>query len=221
MFGCPRGGLSTVFNSDPCRRRQRCGERRLPALVAGYLSWKGVPLDEGTTADAILHSNGDGGGRWWCSMVNRSATEKWSKAEQSVTGCERWRGREMEEGELCSATCEAIRPQPTWGSGHRQWPTPAASLPWARSPLGDRLYGGWRGTGNWGARLKGKTGPLIGRLGPVKRFPTNWNQLTFVNPNTLSSQVLKISKLCMKLYLNILNNFQNWMNFKIPTEFML
>jgi hypothetical protein len=31
----------------------------------------------------------------------------------------------------------------------------------------------------------------------------------------------KISKLCMKLDLNILNNFPNWIDFKFPTECMI
>jgi hypothetical protein len=36
-----------------------------------------------------------------------------------------------------------------------------------------------------------------------------------------ASHVPKILKLCMRLELNILNNFFNWVDFKFPTKFVL
>jgi hypothetical protein len=58
-------------------------------------------------------------------------------------------------------------------------------------------------------------------LGPVKRFPSIQNYLKFRNSNLVPSQGPKLFKLCMRLYLNILSNFFNWVDFKFSLDHML
>jgi hypothetical protein len=60
-----------VVDGDACGRRRRCDERWLPVSLAGNSGCNRVLRDEGTMVDLILHSNGNGGGRWWRLMVSR------------------------------------------------------------------------------------------------------------------------------------------------------
>jgi hypothetical protein len=69
-LGQPKGGQSMVVIGDPRRRRWPCGERWLPASLAGNLGDNWVQGDEGTMVDPIVHSDGDGGGWWWCSTLS-------------------------------------------------------------------------------------------------------------------------------------------------------
>jgi hypothetical protein len=57
---------------------------------------------------------------------------------------------------------------------------------------------------------------------PLLNFPLKiQNQLKLVNYKIHSSLTPKIFKLCMGLYLNIMNNFLHLVNFKFSTEFKL
>jgi hypothetical protein len=72
--------------------------------------------------------------------------------------------------------------------------------------------------------LNDPVGPVpLGRPNtPVKfEFFLYSNYLKIVNSKWKPSLDLKIFRLCMVLYRNILNNFLNWVDFKFSTEFML
>jgi hypothetical protein len=58
--------------------------------------------------------------------------------------------------------------------------------------------------------------PLTGGLGPVKRCSNIQNQLKLANSNSVPSQGPILFKLCMRLQLDMVNNFLNWPNFKFP-----
>jgi hypothetical protein len=47
------------------------------------------------------------------------------------------------------------------------------------------------------------------------------HQLKLVNLDPVPSRGLKLFKLCMRLDLNILNNFLNWVDFKFLVDHML
>jgi hypothetical protein len=79
-----------VVDGDPCRRRRRRGEQRLPASLASNSSCKPVLLDEGMMAVPRVRSNGDGTGWWWLATVNTVQVEE-SRAEAVVRERERRR----------------------------------------------------------------------------------------------------------------------------------
>jgi hypothetical protein len=73
---------------------------------------------------------------------------------------------------------------------------------------------------------------LLGQSGKRKWAADKWAQPNLIFPNIQTQQKLanskrksslniKISKFCMVLYLNILNNFLNWVNIKFSIKFML
>jgi hypothetical protein len=52
-------------------------------------------------------------------------------------------------------------------------------------------------------------------------FPNIQTTSKHCNSNQKPSQVSKMFKLCMWLYLNMMNNFLHWWNFKLPLDLML
>jgi hypothetical protein len=72
-----------------------------------------------------------------------------------------------------------------------------------------------------GCLVKRVRGPLACGPARVRNVSNIQNQLKFVNSNLVPSLGLKIFKLFMMLYFNILNNFLNWFDFEFPMDHML
>jgi hypothetical protein len=77
----------------------------------------------------------------------------------------------------------------------------------------------WLGGRQW--REPKCAGSLMRWPGPFNKFPNKFLLAKLSNLEQRPLLASKISKLCIKLDLNILSNFPNWLDFKISIEFML
>jgi hypothetical protein len=143
------------------------------------------------------------GGWWWQAELADGGARSRGKGSY---GEAKWRW-----GSLPLSAGTGIRPMPMWVSGSDR-----------RRGLTARWRSDWVGAGPVpGASVKKVMG--CWHVDPVhfKLFSDFHNQFKIVNSKPVPSLGPKLFKLFMRLPLNIRNNFLNWFNLKILTEFML